>query len=197
MARIRISQGSGEWKPLPEGMYDFRILELKMGESAKKNPQLQVSMVVLGGEYDDKKANTFYSLLPQALWNLYALTDALGIERTETGELDSSGKPIYEFEADDLVGCCVRFNVGQREYQGKVNNTFNNPQVSPHDTMYAQITQGNPAAAAQPQPAPVAQPVAQPVAAAQPVAQPQPQPAAAEAASAPAGAVRRRARATA
>ncbi|MCA9643775.1 MAG: DUF669 domain-containing protein [Myxococcales bacterium] len=183
MSKIRISQGTGEWKPLPEGQYDFKITNVETTTSGGGNPQLKLHMEVVGGEYDGKKSTYFLSLLQQSLWVLYNITDALQIERTETGEVDEAGQPVYEFEADDMVGAYVRFNVGIREYNGKKNNTFNDPQLSPKDPMYASLVasaNGNPVAAAS-TPKPVV--VQQPAVAQAPVP-----------ATAGAGAVRRRGR---
>lgn len=186
MARIRISQGSGEWQPLPEGTYDFKITEVEQAVNKKGNAQLKLKLECASPSHSGKTATVFYSLLPQALWRLYELVDALDIERTDTGEVDKEGNPIYEIDDDLLPGCYVRYVVTQREYEGKKQNDFSKPELSPLDPYMKQ--KAAPAAAA-PQPAAQA-----PAPAAAPAQQ-----AAASAAEQPvdvqAGAVRRRGRA--
>jgi hypothetical protein len=178
MARIRISQGSGEWQPLPEGTYDFKITEVEQAVNKKGNAQLKLKLECASPSHSGKTATVFYSLLPQALWRLYELVDALDIERTDTGEVDKEGNPIYEIDDDLLPGCYVRYVVTQREYEGKKQNDFSKPALSPLDPYAAQQKASAPAAT----PAP-AQPAAQPA------------PAAEQPVDVQAGAVRRRGRA--
>lgn len=187
MARIRISQGSGEWQPLPEGTYDFKITEVEQAVNKKQNAQLKLKLECASPSHSGKTATVFYSLLPQALWRLYELVDALDIERTDTGEKDKDGKPIYEIDDDLLPGCYVRYVVTQREYEGKKQNDFSKPTLSPLDP-YAQKQQQQQAAA----PAAAAAAPAQPAPAAAP---PTPAPADGQPVDVQAGAVRRRGRA--
>lgn len=133
MGRVRISQGNGDFKPLPEGTYDFIIDSIEEGTSGKGNPQLKVTMLVKDGPHDGKKLLHWYSLTPQSLWAVYNLVEALDIEMTDTGEEDEHGKPIYDFDTSDLIGCIVTYVVGQREYNKKVNNTFSDPSLSTLD----------------------------------------------------------------
>lgn len=181
MARIRIVEGSGQqWTPFPEGTYDFKITAVEQGTSTKGNPQLKVSLECASQSHSGKNATTWYSLLKQSLWKLNELVDALGIERTDTGEVDENDKPIYEFDEDDLVGAFVRYQVSQRTYEGKTQNNFDSPELSPLDPLYAQ-TQAK--AKAEPEP--------------KPAAKPEPAPAAPAEAPVQAGALRRRGRAAA
>lgn len=134
MARVRYSAGDGNnYQPLPEGTYDFRIEEVVQGNSKNGNPQLQLKMEVIDGPYTGKKISNWYSLLPQSGWKLDALLDALEIEKEDTGEVDENGKPVLDFDTDWLIGRCVAYDVKHREWNGKINNDFQNEAMSAFD----------------------------------------------------------------
>lgn len=137
MALISYTKGSdnggGGWQPLPEGTYDLSIRSAEAKTSKAGNPQIQLTCEVADGEYAGKRATVWYSLLPNSTWKLDRLIDALGIGRQPTGEFDAAGKEILAFDVDHLVGRVVRYNVKQREYQGKVNNDFADEARSPLD----------------------------------------------------------------
>lgn len=134
MAKIPYSAGdAGSFQPLPEGTYDFRINETVVGNSRAGNPQLQLKMEVLDGPHTGKKVSCWYSLLPQSGWKLDALLKALHIDREDTGQVDGSGNPILEFDDEWLINRCVQFDVTQREFNGKVNNDFQNERASQFD----------------------------------------------------------------
>ena len=132
MTMIEYSKGEG-FTPLPEGTYDCRIDEVESTTSSKGNPQLQVSLTVVDGPYADRKPKTWYSLLPQSVWRVGQLTDALDIEQHETGQQDADGNPIMSFDTDELLGRIVSFEVTQRSYNGRINNDFGNPHQSSFD----------------------------------------------------------------
>lgn len=145
MARIPYSAGEGgSFQALPQGTYDFRILETLQGTSKSGNPQLQIKMEVLDGPNAGKKVSVWYSLLPQSGWKLDALLEALDIEREDTGEVDENGAPVLVFDDEWLVNRCIRFNVTQREWNGRMNNNFEDEAASEFDP------EGAPAAAAAP-----------------------------------------------
>lgn len=161
MALISYTKGSdggggGGWQPLPEGQYDLRINSAEQKTSSKGNQQIQLVCEVMDGEYAGKRATVWYSLLPSSTWKLDRLIDALGIQRQPTGEFDSAGKEILAFDPDHLIGRTVRYNVKQREYQGKVNNDFADEARSPLDDapepVRASTTALKPAQPAQPAP---------------------------------------------
>lgn len=135
MAMINYTKGNegGGWVPLPEGTYDVKILEVKQGTSKSGNPQLSVKGEVMDGPHAGKTVTIWYSLTPQSTWKLDALLDALQIPRVETGEYHADGQPIMGFDDDALLNRCVRYDVKQREYQGKVNNDFAKERPSPFD----------------------------------------------------------------
>lgn len=167
MGRVRLQKSTGgSYQPLPEGTYDFKILDVEQGVSRNQNPQLRVGMEVLDGAQQGKTISVWYSLLPQSLWNLYNLTEALAIEMDETGDVDDKGEPIYDFDDEILIGCCVQFSVGLREYNGKKNNTFNDAALSTLDPQYSKLVQGTAQATAAPEPEPEQKPEPEPAQAA-------------------------------
>lgn len=135
MAIINYTKGNegGGWVPLPEGTYDVKILEVKQGVSKSNNPQLSLKGEVMDGPSAGKTVTIWYSLTPQSTWKLDALLEALAIKRVETGEYHPDGQPIMGFDDDDLLHRVVRYDVKQREYQGKVNNDFSKERPSPYD----------------------------------------------------------------
>lgn len=139
MARIPYSKGENTFKPLPESTYDVQLDSAEQTTSKGGNPQLTVKGQIVDGEYAGKKVTIWYSLLPQSTWKLDALFEALGIPAQETGELDENGKPICDFDTDDLAGRVVRYVCTQRTYDGKVNNSWDKEAISPLDPHYATV----------------------------------------------------------
>lgn len=128
--KFRSSEG-GEWQPLPDAPYLFQIDEVELDTSKAGNQQLKISAHVEGGEYDQKKVTIWRVLTPKSGWKIELLLEATGAEFTkeESGETNpETGKPLYDydFDTDDLVGRSFVADVSTREYQGKVNNDFNN-----------------------------------------------------------------------
>ena len=159
MGQIRFSAGEdtgGGWTPLPEGTYDFRIIEAEQGVSSNKNPQLRVKLEVLDGPRSGDKTNTWYSLLPQSGWKLRRLIDALEIDYQVEGK-DADGNELISFDDEELVQRCVRMDVKQREYNGKTVNDFLNEELSQFDADYGEDEVEEPAQQAAPTPAPAPQ----------------------------------------
>ena len=130
MARIAYSQGDkSSFKVLPNGTYEFRITDVEQGVSSNGNPQIKVKFEVVDGPYRGDTVTAWYSLVPKALWKVLQLVEALGIETEGTGEVDDKGEEIMAFDTDDLIGCLVSFDVGQREYNGRKSNEFNDPKA--------------------------------------------------------------------
>lgn len=110
-------ENRGEWKPLPEGTYDFQILEVEEKTSSKGNPQLYISTEVVGGEFSGKKAGMYFAATENATWRIVQLLDATGVT------YDLQGTDL-DFDENDLIGAYFQANAGIREYNGKKNNDF-------------------------------------------------------------------------
>jgi hypothetical protein len=136
MAKIMYTKGNdgGGWVALPEGTYDVRITSVEQGASKAGNPQLTVKGEVMDGPSSGKNVTIWYSLLPQSTWKLDALLNALSIPREETGEYHDDGTPVMTFDSDALASRVVRYNVTQRDYNGKTQNDYKDEQASPLDT---------------------------------------------------------------
>jgi hypothetical protein len=165
MALIIYSRGSdngggGGWQPLPEGTYDLRINSVEQKTSSKGNPQIQLVCEVMDGPYAGKRATVWYSLVPSSTWKVERLITALGIIRQPTGEFDAAGTENLAFDPDHLIGRVVRYNVKQREYQGKVNNDFADESRSPLDEQPEPVVRATTTLKAV-QPAPAAAPAEQ------------------------------------
>lgn len=128
--KFRSSESEG-WQPLPKGDYLIQFDEVEETTSSNDNPQLKVSGHVMEGEYADKKVTIFLPIMENTGWRHEEICDAAGVdyEKVPTGDLDSDGKPIYDYEydPDDLVGASALFEVSLRKYKGKNQNDFKNP----------------------------------------------------------------------
>lgn len=148
---FRIPRGEnngGTWKPLPVGTYDFRITAAEPKTSSAGNPQLKVSMEVIGPTLAGKKATCWLSGTAAASWTVEALFGCLGIDKVDTGEVDDEGHPIDDYEEQDLVGRCVTYDVTiDSSYNpDKPQNRFGNPKVSEYDPYYEDLKAEAPAA---------------------------------------------------
>jgi len=114
-----VGSGSGIFEPLPGGKYHVKVTdgELKEAGPNAKNPGSQYinwEFTVQDGDYEDRKIWSNTSLLPQALFGLKGLLEAVGMDTN--GEID--------FDIDDLIGKDVviqvkktpKRTVGDKEY---------------------------------------------------------------------------------
>lgn len=134
MIRVpRSNNSSSSYTPLPDGTYDFRIVEVSEGTSGTGSPQLVVRLVCQGPAYADRKATLWLTQTAKAAWRTDQLFEALSIAAIETGDVDSEGNPIVSYDEQALVDRCVSFEVTTREYNGKKSNDFKNPVRSAFD----------------------------------------------------------------
>ena len=150
MARVRFeatsSEGGGSYTPLPQGTYDVQFSKIEETRSKNGNAQLQVTGRVAGGPHDNKVVMMWYSMTPKSGWKLENLLDATNVDFT--AEDAEGGGSIIDFETDDLIGAYCRFNVRQREWDGKMRNDFNDEAVSPLSAQQdASLAQAAPAPA--------------------------------------------------
>jgi hypothetical protein len=155
MPRIKIKATQGEtWTPLPRGTYEVQIDAVDQNKVSKQdNPQMMVSAHVLSGPHADKKLTLWYVLIPKSGFRTKQLLEACGIDHdvVELEEKDEkTGKPTLEieFDPDDLVGCCLKIDATERDYEGKPGNQFSNEQpLKPRATVSSSTTASAPAAA--------------------------------------------------
>lgn len=95
---------------VPEGAYLMEVVEAEKTESQAGNDTISWKMKVADGPHSNKLLYYNTSLLPQALWNLRGLVEALGYE-IEEGDMDLD---LSSFVGDQFVGV-----VAHETYEGK------------------------------------------------------------------------------
>jgi len=95
---------------VPEGAYLMEVVEAEKTESQAGNDTISWKMKVADGPHSNKLLYYNTSLLPQALWNLRGLVEALGYE-IEDGDMDLD---LSAFVGDQFVGV-----VAHETYEGK------------------------------------------------------------------------------
>jgi Protein of unknown function (DUF669) len=96
---------------LEDGTYPAEITKAELTESSEGNPMITISWVVTGGK--KKGTRVGYdncSLLPQALWKVKSLMEALGNDVPDSA---------LEIEESDLVGGECSIEVTNETYEGK------------------------------------------------------------------------------
>lgn len=145
MPRVQMTGKQSEgWQPLPKGTFIFQIDAMDEGASKNtQNPQYKMSIHVVGGDHDGKKATDFLPLSDKAIWRWVDLIDATGIgEVIELQEIDpESGKPkiTIDVDTDEFIGALFKADVTIDEYpagSGKMQNRFN--QIRPAQDQPAQ-----------------------------------------------------------
>lgn len=95
---------------IPEGEYVVKVLEVEEGESNNGNPKLTWKFEITDGEYEGKNLYYTSSLVPEALWRLRSLLEALGLDVPDS-EMD--------IDLDELVDAEVNVSVEHDTYEGK------------------------------------------------------------------------------
>jgi hypothetical protein len=92
---------------LADGTYVAEIASAEEKESSEGNP-----MILLKWKVKGKNVTLFdnISLLPQALWRLKTMLEAIGIEVPDS---------VMDVELDDLVGQSCKLEVTNETYEGK------------------------------------------------------------------------------
>lgn len=81
-----VSKGTGgKWvKRLPEGeFFPFKVKEIKREESSNGNPMLTMVFIGQSGKVRDRQTRDRFVLLPNSLWKLRQLLEAMGIDVPE------------------------------------------------------------------------------------------------------------------
>jgi len=123
----------GNYEPVPAGRYHVRIDDAKW-ESSKSsgNQQLRIVMCVLSeGPHFEKQLSEWITHTEKAAWKFGQLAEAAldddEFDKTETGEKDDKGRPLYsyDFDTDDLPGCEMMVQATVEEDQkGNPRNRF-------------------------------------------------------------------------
>lgn len=100
-------------EPLPEGIYPVSIAKVEQTLSKSSgNPMLKIEFNINDPEYSGRKVWANYVLTEAAMWKVMELFKALGLP-TES---------IVSIDTDELVGLECSAQIGQREYEGNIQN---------------------------------------------------------------------------
>ena len=108
--RVDMSGVESGGRNLPDGSYEFEIIESVVKESAEGNQYISLKTKVASGSHKGATVYDNLSLLPQALWKLRSLLEALGYDIPD-GEMD--------LDPSDLVGEKFHAEVTNEKYEGK------------------------------------------------------------------------------
>lgn len=98
---------------LPEGVYQASIAKVDSTLSKSSgNPMLKVEFNILDDNYQGRKVWSNYVLTEAAMWKVMELFKALGMP-TES---------VVSIDTDELVGLECSLQIGQREYEGNIQN---------------------------------------------------------------------------
>lgn len=114
--RVDLSGVESGGRNLPDGSYEFEIVESVVKESAEGNQYISLKTKVASGSHKGVTVYESLSLLPQVLWKLRALLEALGYD-IPNGEMD--------LDPADFVGEKFHAEVTNEKYEGK-----NRPRIS-------------------------------------------------------------------
>lgn len=127
MARIVFKKPeAGTYTPLPEGLYDWEIKDVKQTTSGNGNPQLELSCECAGpDQYVGRNTKMWYSLLPQSGWRVKKLLDATDVTYEEG--TDEAGGEVLAFDDEDLLGRVFACKATMDESpSGNPRNKFSN-----------------------------------------------------------------------
>lgn len=109
-------KGGGGGFRIPEGDYKMQFSEVSREESKEGNDMLVWDFTGLEGKAKKKSFRIWTSLLPEALWKLGNLLDAMGIERPESVE------DIIEAVESEDPAPIITGTVADDEYEGKTRS---------------------------------------------------------------------------
>lgn len=108
--KVDLSGVESSQKAIPEGEYVVSVNDASIESSSKGNDYIKFEFEVIEGSHKGAKLYHNCSLLPQALFNLKNVLEALGFEiPTKAFDLDLS----------DLLGLECEVEVGHETYEGK------------------------------------------------------------------------------
>lgn len=122
MARIRVevAEGQGNWTPIPDGTYEFEIMEVKDGNAQSGTPSTGVVSEVTSGPAAGKKSTFWFYQTAKAAWRLKQLLEATGTPFDASTNGD--GLEVLDFDTDDLISRRFTAQIKIDEYEGKLSN---------------------------------------------------------------------------
>jgi hypothetical protein len=113
-----------EFEALPEDEYTVVIekAEMRLPQEDGKFPYINLQMKVTEGEFKDRVVFNILSFSPKALFRMKQVFENLGIiEEDEQIDVDYDEDSMQVTEPE-LVGVPARVTLGQRTYEGNVQN---------------------------------------------------------------------------
>lgn len=115
MPRINVNlddvESSSQFTTLPDGKYLVKLQETSKVAKSANGAYIMWIAKVMEGEFEGKLIGWNTSLLPQALWNLKNMLEAIAMEWDEEG-----------FELEDAFGSELFVDVSSRDYNGEPRN---------------------------------------------------------------------------
>lgn len=99
-------------EPITEGIYEVMISKVEQVMSKTNKPMLKVEFDVQDPDYQGRKLFTNYVMTPDCMWKLKELCSSLGLDTDQ----------ILEMDDQELVGMTCSAKVGQKEYNGEIQN---------------------------------------------------------------------------
>lgn len=114
MAQLNLDFSSVQSREaLPEGVYHASVAKVdSVVSKSSGNPMLKIEFNILSDEYTGRKVWGNYVLTEAAMWKVQELFGALGLDADALVTLDT----------EDLVGLECDLKIGQREYDGQIQN---------------------------------------------------------------------------
>lgn len=120
------------YEPVPAAKYRVRIDDAKWEPSKSGNQQLWLLMCILDkGAYEERRVSEWITSNENTGWKFAQLAEAAldpsEYDKVETGELDSKGRPTYdyEFDTDDLPGSEMMVQATiEEDNKGAMRNRF-------------------------------------------------------------------------
>jgi hypothetical protein len=110
--RVDFTNVKSNFDPLPEGNYSCTVFSIEEKKSQAGNPYLNFQLKIQGGDFDGRRAFYIASLLPQSLWNLKQVLQALGMSEEEL-------KGNFDLDTSDLLGRECDITIEWEMYQGE------------------------------------------------------------------------------
>jgi hypothetical protein len=158
------SSGGGNYEPLPDGDYEFSVVEAPVTETQSGKTMFKLKAQVAGGAHDKRLVWDNLVVSPEnstALGIFFRKMNCMGLTQ-EFFDRTPSNEQISQA----LTGRRFRGQVGTRTYNGKTSNEIKN--YYPSQAGAVPSAPGQTAAAPAPAPAPAAAPAPAPAPAAAP-----------------------------
>lgn len=131
MAKLKFSANQDGFTLPPEGTFDFEIIEVKLDQDRKGDPQVVTRLEIADGPHEGIRFRQYYTANESRGWVLVNLLKACGVDYEVTDGEDGE-PPEFEFDPDDLLGCYMRAEIvlNRDEQKKKTYINLNNEQAS-------------------------------------------------------------------